>query len=290
MDRLGQASSVLVSLRATDNVRTGKQSIAEFEGSLADMVSKRTEMIAYGAADVQVHSVGNGYYRCIANFGGGFDGSVTDFPDAPSIHELEVSQLQTSIYRSLILKTLLTPRQIAIVQRIIKDYQAGQYAPTDEDDPLTAEFYAELAVRNTIAKDILANGTQTGRNAAQAKEDAVHLFDLVALEGQEDFIEYSNVYRRTLTAATPDQVRASFEGVGKIWKTNEVRDWEGIDATGFFKLDDDAQWLKARPQVTTTFGQKTQVFYTYTECFKASGLTYEKYKDAVLLYPPSTAT
>lgn len=283
MDRIGQATAVLVSIKVVDNTRTGKSAQAEFEGSEADVVAKKFELIALGASDVQVFDVGNGYWRCIGSFGGGFDGSVTDFPEAPSIHELKVNTLQTSIWRSKIVLKYLTVRELGIIQRVIKDYQAGLYPLAGSED--TAEVSAEDDLQDKIFN---AGGFATGRDGTKAKHDALNVFKLVAYQGQEDFIEYTNVYQRTLNAATPAQAEAKYEGVGKIWTTKEVADFEQVDPTGFFKLDADAQWLKSRVDVTATYGQRIHLTYSYTECQIASGMTYEKYKDAVLLYPPAT--
>lgn len=283
MDRIATAGSVMTAIRETDNTRTGKATLATFQGSEFEMIAKRAELIALGASDVQVESVGNGWYQCHAGFGGGFDGSATDFPEAPSIHELQVSVLQTSVWRSQIVKKYLTSRQIGIIRRIVSDYQAGLYPVSGSSD--TAEVSAESDLQTKIA----ATGSwASGRNETKAKADALSLFKAVAYDGQEDFIEYLNVYRRTLNAATPDQVRATYDGAGKIWTTAEVQTWEGIDPTGFFQLDAGKQWLKARPEIVSTFGQKTQVVYSYTECQVASGMTYEAYGTATLIYAPAT--
>lgn len=282
MDRLGTGAGVLLtSLKENDNTRTGKTSTADFEGSFDECTAKRDYLISIGASETDLHSVGNGYWRVTANFQYGFDGTTTSFPDVPSVHELEVNTIQTSVYRSNKVRLCLTPLQIGVVQRVVSDYQSGSTYPLLDGN--TAEADAESDLQSKIVSP-WANG----RDSTKAKADALSLFRAVAYLGIEDFIEYTNVYRRTLTAATPNQVRAAYTGVGKIWTTAEVESWEGINPTGWFILDKDRQWLKSRPQVNAVAGQKIQIVYSYTECLIAFGLTYDAYKSASLLYPPST--
>ena len=286
MDRVGTSASrpILIKLRQSDNTRTGAQCMGEFEGSQAECQAQKAFMIAQGASDTRLEDTGNGYWRIEANFPFGFNGQTTDFPAVPSIHEMEVNTLQTSIYRSLTVRSLLTPSQIGIVQRYVTDYQSGLWQPNDTQ---TAKQRVEADLKAKIAQDGAVHGFASGRTSTKAQADATSLFDLVAFEGQEDFIEYTNIYRRTLTAADPQQVIATFTGVGQIWTTPEVQTFEGLNPGGFFLLDPTSQWLKSRPQIIAIAGQKTQIVYSYTECHKASGMTYTAYKSATLLYPPA---
>jgi hypothetical protein len=96
-------------------------------------------------------------------------------------------------------------------------------------------------------------------------------------------LEYHTVYRRTLTAATPQQVRASYEGATMIWTTDEVQSFEGISPFDWFQLPSGSQWIKSPPFVTATARQKTQLVYTYTECKQATALLYDAFGSAVLL-------
>jgi hypothetical protein len=187
---------------------------------------------------------------------------------------------QSSVYRSPKVRTRLLPAHIGIVHRAVTDYQAGLFPEdTSVTPPLSPEEIAAATVDVGIQKE---GNAPAGRTNAQARVDGRDLFAAVALAGIEDYISYTNVYRRTLTAASPQQVRASYEGVGKIWTTAEVQAWENIDPTGWFVLDAGKQWLKSKPQVIGIAGQKTQIVYTYTECEIAFGLVYDAYKDAVL--------
>jgi hypothetical protein len=268
MDRIATTpGALLTELNETNNARTGKQCMGEFEGSLSDCQVKKLLLEAQGATEVTIRSKGNGYWTLQAHFPFGFDGTVTDLGIVPSIHELDNVVQQTSIYRSTKLRTLLSTgasAKIGKLMRIIQEYQAGQ------DDTGTGDYGQAAAEAKAAAVD----GTY-----------GVSLLRAVAYLGVEEAIEYYSVYKRTLTAATPRQVVASYEGVGKIWTTTEVQTYEGIDPAGWFQLNSGSNWLKSRPNVIAAFGQKTQVIYTYTECQTALALTYDAYSAATLLTP-----
>src|SRR5262249_17937803 len=148
--------------------------------------------------------------------------------EAPSTHELEVNVIQSSVWRSTVALKYLTSSQISIVRRYVDDYKSGLFQPTATQ---TALQVLAPQLQDEIGKDAAAHGVVTGLTSGKAQADALLFFDLGAYYGQEDFNEYTNVYRRTMTAATPDQVRASFEGFGKIWTTKEVQLAENIDPT-----------------------------------------------------------
>jgi hypothetical protein len=258
-DRVGVAQGLLLThLEETDNARTGASCVAEYEGNEQECRNYKLYLQNLGACDVVVRAKGNGYWVCQGLFPFGFNGQVTDFSQVPSVHELDVCVQQTSIYRSPIVRASMTGQQIGDVHMVIQDYLRGAYPKADG---------------TTAEADATAKGGATG----------LKLFQQVAYLGLDDFIEYYAVYRRTLTAATPQQVRASWEGIGQIWTTAEVQHWEGILANGWFQLDPNMQWLKSRPQVIAASASKTQVVYTYTEHLIASSLGYTAYGSAQLL-------
>ena len=264
------AAVTVTGLSQEDNTRTGASSVCEWEGSYEDLLVKKAWAQGAGAGEViGPDSKGNGYYKLVAHFPFGFDGEVTSYYTPPSVHELETCISQTPIWRSSKIRTRLTPQQIGIVQRVVSDYQAGKASGdlTENDEAL-----AEAAVVAKIAKN---GGAVSGVTNLQAQTYGLDLFRAVALLGVEDFIEYYSVYRRSLTAATPEQVRVSMTDTGKIWTTPEIIAAEGVSATGFFDLDTTLVWIKSRPQVVGVAGQKTQVIYSYTESKAALEMTYD---------------
>ena len=113
--------------------------------------------------------------------------------------------------------------------------------------------------------------------------NAQRLFINIVGRGLQAALEYHMVYRRTLTAARPNQVRAAYTGVGMIWTTGEVQSFEGISPSDWFQLPASQQFIKSPPNVTATARQKTQLTYSYTQCFQATALLYDAYGSAVLL-------
>ena len=270
MDRIGiSPGAYLKELTQEDNPRTGLRAMATFEGSQSECMAKKLELQAMGLSDLFVGPMGNGFWQVRAHFPYGFDGVVSDLTVLPSIHEMDAVVQQTSIYRSTKLRTLLgggstAATKIGKLMRIIEDFKSGQYAVGVTDHGVAKAEVDAAAVDATYGVPLLRS---------------------VAYLGVEECIEYYAVYKRTLTAATPTQVTASFEGVGQIWTADEVTAYEGLDPDGWFGLEYGTQWLKSRPQVIAAAGQKTQVIYSYTECQIALSLTYDPYDSAVLLTP-----
>jgi hypothetical protein len=256
----------LTALRQEDNTRVGATSMVDFEGTQYECMMQQLYLRSLGASQFELSSKGTGMWVLHAVFPFTFDGQVTTLGVVPSIHELEINTAEINCYLNAKLRTLLSQTTIGAVQKIIRDYEAGLY-PGTASEAMTA---AEAAV---TALTLL-----TGDTAGKALE----LFKMVAYMKTDSFIEEHSVYRRTLTAATPAQVTASYEGVGEIWTTAEVTAWEGLSST-FFVLPDGMQWYKSRPRVNAIAGQKTQLVYHYTECVTASELLYDAYGDAVLL-------
>ena len=210
MDRIGiSPGAYLKELTQEDNPRTGLRAMATFEGSQSECMAKKLELQAMGLSDLFVGPMGNGFWQVRAHFPYGFDGVVSDLTVLPSIHEMDAVVQQTSIYRSTKLRTLLgggstAATKIGKLMRIIEDFKSGQYAVGVTDHGVAKAEVDAAAVDATYGVPLLRS---------------------VAYLGVEECIEYYAVYKRTLTAATPTQVTASFEGVGQIWTADEVTEF-----------------------------------------------------------------
>ncbi len=265
------------------NTRTGGQYDEEFTGSLAECQAKKAALLEAGFSQVTLQPNGVGDWIVTGQMSTALDG--TQGVPMPSINELETNVLQTSIYRSPVLRGILgslADATIAIVQEVIRDYEGGKYA--------TSSNPAVSAAGDCGSKVTALGGTTDQGDAAY------DLFMSVVSLQTEYFTNYTSVYRRTLTAATYVDTDLSFTGQGKIWTTAEVLLFEfGLSLPGddpwtkgvvpgvMWNAMQDSQWLKSRPQVLAVAAQKTQVIYSYTECFMANHLCYEAYDSAVLL-------
>lgn len=105
----------------------------------------------------------------------------------------------------------------------------------------------------------------------------------VACHGVQNSIQYDTIYQRRITAASYNQIQASFVGVGDIWTTAEVIAFEGTPGIWWFQLPSDYLWLKAKPRVQTVAWQKTEIEYQYYAVKEAWSLLYKAYNAATLL-------
>ncbi len=261
---------ILIGAEVEQNTRTGSTTQRNFKGSYEECQIFKQNELSLGASQVILKAVGDGDWTLTTYYP--FDQFGFE-PLAPSVHELETNVMMQNIYASPKLRRLFTDDQIAVIASVVRDYEGGKYPKEDGGD------------KNAEAEqDVLDQMDLNG--GADVDDLAVDFFRNVAYRKNDTFIEYSSVYQRTLTAATPFQVRASLEGVGKIWTTGEVMNFERLDINGFFQLDADSQWLKSKPRVMSVAAQKTQVVYTYTECARASYFAYDPYGAARLLDQP----
>jgi len=263
---------VITKTEQDDNARTGATAMVEVKGTLSELQQLEQQWLSLGPSDINISSTGTGNFQLRATFPFAFDGLVTDLGIVPSIHELDVREVQDSYANNPILRNTLSDSDIQIVAFIVRDFQAGKYADTAGRQSTTA---AEADV------------TSATSDAA----DSIKLFRLLAYRGEEYYVRYDYVYRRTLTCATAAQVTLSHTGVSQIWTTNEVSNFEGIPPDGIFQLPVNAPWiatptpmvwLKSAPQVVAATGQKTQLVYSYTGAVAASSLMYAPYGAAVL--------
>ena len=274
-NRIGvQAGPFLQSVVENENTRTGSETDVVFKGSLTECQAQRELWRTEGAGMIELRNLGDGDYLVMARFPFNSNG-VEQYPLA-SIHELDENVLQESIWNSPILLSQIGVDGVAIVRDVLRSYENGSYSDINNIDPATNR--AAISKALVDLGDMLDGAGIVGFAADQC----LHCFKAVVSRGLENFQDYEQVYRRTLTAATPAIVQASYVGCGMIWTSAEVESFEGLDPVGWFQLEPDLQWLKSRPKVTAVAGQKTQLTYSYTSCKKASGLVYQAYGGAVL--------
>lgn len=248
-------------MEVRENTRTGSITVFTFEGVYNECLMERDWARQAGASEISFTAIGDGNWQLIYSFPTGENG-VEPVP-VPGTHELETCIEYVSIYQGDLLKALLSDQTIGEVGRTISRFKGGILTT----DAAEAEITAIAAQPEDAAGSAMA------------------LFKTVAYYDTEQFIQYYSVYRRTLTAATPDIVIASYEGVGTIWTSDEVLKFEGLPPDGWFQLEEDAQWLKSKPQVAMVANQKTQVTYSYTQGYRYNALCYAPYDSATLWLP-----
>ena len=253
----------------TENTRTGSVSRYTAEGSEQEIRNLRNIVRAGGASEIDFRPSGAGGYILTYQYSTGENGQ--ELIPRPSQYELDVEVSEVSIYLGIKLKTFLTDDQIAIVQQVVEDFNGRQF------NRATAVTEAHNAIKAGFDPSSL--GTPA---LLLAEQYGYALFDTIALRGNDSVKQYHSVFRRTLTTATPNDVRASFFGAGKIWTTPEMQAYENINPTGFFQLDPKSIWEKSPPQVVSVANQKVQVVYHYTESLFASGFNYDAVGQAVL--------
>lgn len=251
------------------DIRNGNSTNFVYEGTHAECITQRAISVSLGANHTSLRPRGDGFWQLTVSFPFDTEQEQADEP-AGDVHEIEVESSQLSIYSSLKLRTvfgggkinLQSDKVLGVVFQAAKGFEIG-------DDIAKVEGAVTTAVTKLAGAAIAAK--------------AIRLFRGVAYRGSDSFREYNPVYRRTITAATPLQTRVSFKGVGKIWTTAEMRDFEQLPREWWFKLPADYQWLKSMPTVHTVAGQKTQITYNYLGGLKWWAASYDKYRSAVLL-------
>ncbi len=273
LERLAVARGpFLTDVEVEQNTRTGSTTIRTWEGSLAEVYNKRILDKLNGASQVIIRPKHDGTWVLMSHFP--FDENGLESVNVPGVHELEVQTLLPSAWINPKLRNTFTDGQLAAIQQVVKDYESGFYP---RDGTKTAAQDAEADVSKALTK---------AGASGQKLSLGVKWFQDVAYRKTESYFDFTSVYTRTLTAASPLQVQASYEGVGKIWTSAEVMMWEHLDFNGFFQLDFGMQWLKGKPHVVAVAGQKTQVVYTYQETKQASWFLYDPWGSAVLFNAP----
>ena len=275
MSNLGITAGVtLKSVVEVTDTRNGSSTVYTYEGSETACKAQRTLERLAGATHIQLRPRGDSFWELDSTYP--YDAETGVLAEQPTdTHELEAEVAQVDVFSSLKLLAqfgggTINDQSYAImgeISRAVRNFTAG-----DDRDSAEEKLTNEVAI-------IL------GASSAVYEDAAVAVFREVAYRGQTSFVEYRSIYRRTITAASPLQVQASFVGYGKIWTTLELRNYEVLPNDWWFNLDDlgAVQWLKSQPVVTTVAGQKTQIGYNYTSARKWWAGTYEPHGTAQLL-------
>jgi len=291
---------ILVSAELETTEDGGSEYVEVWEGTQAEVTSKKNVALAFGANRTRIGPKGDGAWQLRASWP--FDTTQPNEGYVDTL-ELEVNASMPSLYNSPVYRswfgdvgsvTGYSTRANATV-RVVEDcankIKAG--LPRQEANGkfkyrdlagVEAEYATrELAVAAELDDrlDAIASLTATEKSAAE------YLYQEAAFMDVTGFIEYSSVFRRTVTAGHPSAITANQTGAGMIWTTAEVIAFEGVGSGGWFVLPPNVQWHKDRPRVVKVYGQKTQISYTYTEIVTASALHYEAYGNAVLTHVPS---
>ena len=271
----------------SQDTRTGAESEMVWEGSGSEILLAKQVAIAAGASSISIKPMGDGNFTMRATYPWDQNGNPAGAgAGIPSIFELETETSQVLVWMNQKLNNIFTPPQLADLFKVVQNFNNGSYPnptqltanPSWRDNPSAYRFAAEA--------DALTVGGAYG----------LKLFKSIAYRGMDSSYVFNTIFKRTLTAATPNQIRASFTGAGMIWTTSEVTAFEGLDPNGWFVLPSyfetprgappAMQWLKTMPNVAAVAHQKTQVQYSYVACRQASGFLYEPYNSAILLdYP-----
>jgi hypothetical protein len=303
MSRIGTSSGpFFVGYETETTENEGSETIQVWQGTEVEVRSKRNLLVAQGANKVRISAGPGGDWQVRASF----PTDDSDPNDKPvDVMELDTNVMMSSVYQSPIFRKRFSDYSattggsfraatvLGVIEDCARKYRAGMSGADLTYNATTYEtaeeaIMAELNDRLARIVFITSNGTiSTGSSLNPAELKAARqLFVNIAFRQVLSFVEYNQVFRRTVTAGTPLAVKANFEGAGKIWTTAEVVSWEKIPADGWFTLPADKQWHKDKPSVMKTYGQKTQLTYHYTEVVTASALLYEKYRDAVLIDLP----
>lgn len=235
------------------DTRAGNTTAYRFIGSRTECIAQRIVEQSQGASQTRLRPVGDGNWELTSNYS--FDaesGSVAAEPPTDT-HELSASMAQQDVWTNPKLRAGLNASDRQSLKFWVDNYKRGKYESVLDVETL-----------------ILTAGLS-------APALAVQYFELICLEGVDHWIFYRSSYTRTITAATPSQVKASGVGAQKLWTTAQLTVQEGLPADWFFTLPSTTVWHKSEPEVTTNLGRtnKTQIKYTYIASNEASPLLYD---------------
>ena len=249
-----------------------------YKGTKDECISKRAEVRSVGCASLSIKPAGDGDWILTASFPGTPEDQGGPQSDPPvDQHELEVNIEQVpwenSVRLNGLIGTTYASKVIGAVSIAVKNFHAGDYKPGKGEVTLTDVEKGVADVTKQLNKI----------NAGAFTTSGVLLFRRLVGSGIEGVLSYNTVYRRTITAASFNQVQAAYTGVGMIWTNTEVENFEGIPTNEWFGLEQNTQWLKSPPHVSAVSGGKTQITYYYTGFKRASNFFYEAYGAATLL-------
>jgi hypothetical protein len=251
------------------NRQVGNSTTLVYSGSRQRMLAQRNIEYANGANVIKLESEGDGNYRLTATYSKDISGNEEEQP--VSVHELENTIEQVDVYNSDVLRSqLLTAFTTWSASNAALAFLKG------EVDKWDAVENKNAAAITTIEADFSA--AYSGTNLTLM----LNLFRGIAYHQIKQAPQFNSVYRRRITAANFNQIKAAFTGVKKIWTTSEVVDFETVPALWWFTLPTETLWFKCVPSVNSVAGQKTEIVYSYLGCAYAWSGIHTAYGSAVL--------
>jgi hypothetical protein len=232
---------------AWDETR-GREVTATYEGPETDLKTQELIEIEAGATSTQLNQVEDSPdWRLVATYP--FDPEKGVEEEAPvNTYELLSNELQQPTSQNAVLIGLVeaaggADTDILETHDIYERYSRGEVTYSD--------------AKNAI--DTLADGDTTLYGILS---DYFH--DL--MRGVDQYFNHHYVLRRTITVVHPDQVKASFTGIGKVWTGIQVRNFENlneVEASLNFNLPVGYSWLKKAPNVVSASNKRTEIVYEY---------------------------
>lgn len=270
--------------------------VETWEGSESECRSKRSQLTAAGSRRTRLMPKGDGNWQLRAEWPYDKEGQNSSFVD---VMELEVNAVMRSAYQSPVYRSLFgdfvavtqdSPRArttLPIIADCARKYQSG--LPREETSGSAAGKYiwrgsAYNTREDAVMAELTARINAIANITANERALAITFYENVAYRGVTSFVEFGHVFRRRITAGTPAAVQANMTGGGKVWTSAEVVAFEGIPSDGWFSIPPDVQWHKDKPRVLSSYGQKTELSYSYTEIVTATRLLYEPYGSAILIF------
>jgi hypothetical protein len=270
-DRINSTGqSVIKSEKLINNLRSGNSFERVHTGSYAAMAVQRLIESASGASHIELESTGDGNYQLTAHFPwDGVNGSSSEVP--VNSHELDESKEQVPWFKSSVMLNQL----LAVFGSTSGAIGALSFLMR------SVNYYTANATADLTPTQLEAgfNATYTGGQLTLM----LNLFRGVAYFGYDRCDQLKVEYKRRVTAASFNQIQATFTGAGQIWTTAEVISFEQTPAQWWFQLPSGALWQKSNPRVLTVAGQKTELTFSYSTILPAWNGLYSAYASAALL-------
>ena len=270
-DRINSTGQVVLASEVLENnTHSGNGYTRVFTGSLNLIRAQRAIELAAGASMVKAESTGDGNYKLTAHYPYDvINGSNAERPI--NQHELEVGMEGVDIYASDVMFASL----VAVLGT-----SGGTYSAVNAAKTVLENIVSGFKSQNANATD--PAGVLSTMTAYEAKISSAYasgpsgilplmlnLFRGIAYHGVSNASQFSTIYRRRITAANYLQVSAAFTGVGQIWSSQDVANFESVPSLWFFSLPSNYIWFKCGPRVLTVAGQKTEVSYEYKSALYA---------------------
>ncbi len=250
-DHLSSAGGLFLKSETVETNRlTGATTTRVFAGTKSQLIARRNMEINFGASVTKLE-FSEGAYTLTSSFnfdaGGGQQNAATPPTNA---HELEIDVQSVDIFTSEIMRKQLYDSfgSWAGVNGAIT-FLKGKVDQWDGQD-------------NHAAADITTIEDTFNIYAGAQLALMLNLFRGIAYHQIRNTPQFNPIYRRRITAATCNQVRAAFAGVGEVWTASEISSFEGVPSLWWFQLPDKV-WFKYPPTVNSIAGQKTEIVYQY---------------------------